>query len=139
MPAVRENPDKWARNSGTAGPSFLEGTANPRRPWEESAIAGEANFATSMGVVISEERRAKGIAKSGQRRYDEGIKEKGVLRYRQAVALPSSKARYKTGFDPFADAIRAVDLPPRQPKGQNIERVRVIQDALIAEKARQLA
>ena len=139
MPAVRENPDKWARNSGTAGPSYLEGANNPRRPWEEAAVEGEANFAASMQLVIAEGRRAKGIIKSGQRRYDEGIKEKGVVRYRQAVALPSSKARYKTGFDPFADAIRAVTLPPRQPKGQNIERVRVIQDALIAEKAKQLA
>jgi len=135
MPAVRENPDKWARNSGLAGPSYLEGTANPRRPWEESAIEGEANFNASMQSVLADERRAKGIAKSGQLRYDAGIKEKGVTRYRQAVALPSSKARYKTGFDPFADAIRAVSLPPRQPKGQNIERVRAIQDALIAKKA----
>ena len=139
MPAVRENENKWARNSGTAGPSYLEGAKNPRRPWEESAIEGEANYETGIQAAIAQKRFSAGIKKSGQKRYDEGITEKGVVRYRQAVALPSSKARYKTGFDPFADAIRAVDLPPRQPKGQNIERVRAIQDALIAEKARQLA
>ena len=135
MPAVRRNPKKWARNAGNAGPSYKEGTDNPRRPWEESAVEGEANFAAVMPLVVSEARRQKGIERVGQQKYNTGVKEKGITRFTQSVALPSSMSNYDKGFEPFADAIEAVDLPPKGPKGQNLERVRVIQDALIAEKA----
>ena len=135
MPAVRENPEKWARNSASAGPSYKEGTASPRRPWEASAIEGEGNYEAGVTAAIADKRFSAGIQKAGQARYDSGVREKGLSRYTQAVVLKSSQDRYKTGFDPYADAIRQVDLPPRQPKGQNIGRVRAIQDALIARKA----
>ena len=137
MPAVRENPEKWARNSASAGPSYKEGALNPRREWESSAIEAEGLYESGISAAIADKRFGKGIQRAGQAKYDLGIKEKGVTRFTQSVVLPSSKSNYKKGFDPFADAIRAVTLPPRQPKGQNLERVRVIQDALIAEKASQ--
>ena len=137
MPAVRENPEKWARNSASAGPSYKEGALNPRREWESSAVEAEGLYESGITAAIADKRFSKGIEKVGNVKYEQGIKEKGVQRYTQTVVLPSSKAAYKKGFDPFADAIRGVDLPPRGPKGQNLERVRAIQDALMAEKASQ--
>ena len=132
---VRHNPKKWARNAGNAGPSYKEGTDNPKRPWLESAVDGEANFAAVMPVVVSEERRRKGIEKVGQRKYDFGVDKKGLPRYLQGVGLKESEDNYDVGFKPFADEISRLDLPPKQPAGQHLGRVRVIQDALIAKKA----
>jgi len=134
MPKVRENPEKWARNSSQAGVSYKEGTDNPRRQWEEAALDGEGNFEVGITQAISNKRYSKGITKAGQEAYKAAIAEKGVSRFTQGVVTPSAKARYKSGFAPYVTALEALTLPPRQPKGQNIERVRLVNDAMIAEK-----
>lgn len=138
MPKVRRNAQKWARNSQTAGQSYIEGVEDPKREWEPAAIEGEELFGSVMQSVITNRSREKGIQRVGQKKYDTGVREKGLTRFRQAVGLPSSLSNYNAGFEPFAKAIETVELPPKQPKGQNLSRVQAIQDALIAEKARQI-
>ena len=135
MPKVRRNPIKWARNTASGGPSYKEGTENPKQPWEESTLAGEGNYEIAVTAAIAEKRFGKGVSRSGQARYDQGVKEKGIARFVQAAGLASSRTRYNNNFERFAQAIEKVDLPPRGPKGQNLGRVQAIQDALIAEKA----
>ena len=133
---VRENPDKWARNVAASGPSYKEGTANPHEDWEPAAKAGEDLFGVAMGQAITNRSREKGIERAGQARYDTATLEKGIVRFAAAGNVPSNKARYKANFGRFAAALRSVDLPPKQPKGQNLERVAAVNDAMIAEKAR---
>ena len=131
---VRENSTKWARNGSSAGPSYKEGTDSPRRAWEGAAIAGEPNYGLGVNQAVANGSFSKGVRKSGQARYDTAINEKGISRFTQAMALPSSKTRYEAGFGPFAAKMRSVDLPPKQPKGLNLERVRLVNDAMIAQK-----
>lgn len=139
MPAVRENPKKWARNSSQAGPSYLQGTEDPKVPWEDAAEAAEPTYVSQVQAAIAEGRFGKGVKKAGNAKYKAGAKEKGAPRYTRSVQLPSSQENYSKGFKPFADRIRATELTPRGPKGQNLIRVQEIQDALIAEKAEQFA
>ena len=134
MPNVRENPDKWARNSSTAGQSYKEGTETPRRQWLEATLEGEDNYNLAIAQAVANGRYGKGVQKSGQPRYAAAITEKGISRFTQGVLIPSAKARYQAGFKPFAAVLEALTLPPKQPKGQNLERVRIVSEALIAEK-----
>ncbi len=135
MSQVRFDPQKYSRNAGNAAGDYAAGAANPRRPWATSAAAAKDNFAAGINTAIAEDRFTKGVNKAGDAKWNKGIAEKGRTRYQQGVSLAS--AEWSAGFQPFATALGSLNLGPRGPKGTNLDRVRLVNETMIATKKTQ--
>lgn len=132
MATVRHNPGKWASRSQAAGGEYLAGVQQPRTPWAAAAASSESNYEAGVQESISRKAFSKGVQEAGDAKYRKGVEEKGRTRYQSGVSV--SQSEYDRGFAPFRAAIEGVSLPPRGPKGQNLNRVQAIQDALLAAK-----
>ncbi|GAI13894.1 unnamed protein product, partial [marine sediment metagenome] len=77
---------------------------------------------------------AKGVDRAGTAKWRDHALKKGPGRFAEGVYIAGPD--YETGFKPYHDAISRVDLGPRFPKRdpRNLNRVKIIVDALIAEK-----
>jgi len=121
---------KWQRRAATAGVEYEEGVKNPRSPWDTATAGAEKNYVAGVQAAISRGSFGKGVRKTGHAGWQKAATEKGPARYAQGVNLAGDK--YQSGFAPFADTIKALNLPPRGPKGDpnNITRVGAIAKAL---------
>jgi hypothetical protein len=121
---------KFKQRASVAGPAYNEGVQNPRRDWKAAAEAGEANYAIALQAAIAAQRRLKAIRKVDARAFVQACVTKGTLRYSQGVAMAEDK--YKANMAPYIAALNEIELPERFPKGdpRNLERVRVIDEAL---------
>ena len=126
--------EKWGANSALAGDSYREGVGSPRRSW--SAAAAAADDARRQGLAEADARDAfkTGVQAAGDTKWKANSTILGPARYRQGVA--NAKPAFAAGFSKYHGVIAGVTLPPRGPKGspENLERVRVIADALHAAK-----
>jgi len=110
--------DKYRRRASVAGPDYLAGIQNPKRPYASSAIAGEANFATAMTQVIAAKSRAAGIQKAGDAKWLEGGTLKGQVRFGPGV--DAGAKYYEANLAPIQQTVSAVSLPVRGPKGSEV-------------------
>lgn len=107
--------DKYRRRASVAGPDYVAGIQNPKRPWDQAALAGESNYATAMQSVISEKRRSTGIQKAGAAKWQEGATTKGPARFGPGVDFGAKY--YEQNLAPIQAKVASVTLPPRGPKG----------------------
>lgn len=128
--------EKWADNAGStqAGNAYREGVQSPRRSWEDATVA--ADDARKAGLEAADARDAfiTGVREAGNAKWQRRATSLGPSRFRQGVR--EAKDDFSRGFAPFHSVIAGLTLPPRGPKGspENIERVRVIAEALHAER-----
>lgn len=132
MPEVRHNPQKWAQRSAAAGGDYASGAQTPRRSWSAAAAASEVNYEAGVSEAIGRKAFSKGVSSAGDAKWSRGVQEKGRTRYQQGVSVAQDE--YSKGFQPYADTIRSVTLPPRGPKGQNYQRTQIMGEALRARK-----
>ena len=129
---IRSNPQKWATRAAAAAGDYVSGAQTPRRSWSAAAGASEANYEAGINTAIARKAYGKGVSAAGDGSWSKGITEKGRGRYAQGVQVGSEN--YQKGFQPYADVLRSTQLAPRGPKGQNMGRVQVVNDALRARK-----
>ena len=110
------------------------GISEPRTDWENATLDAAANYAEGVQQAIQDKRFSKGVEKAGTEKWKRKSLDVGVGRFGPGVQ--AAEQDYKNGFQPFADVIDNTVLPPRFPKGdpRNIERVKVIAEALRAKK-----
>lgn len=125
---------KFAARAQAAAPEYGAGIANPKVDQAAAAIAGADAYNQGVQEAISAGRFQSGVRKAGTAKWQERSKSLGVQRYPQGVA--ASKGDYATGFAPYAQVLASISLPARGPRGsgQNLERVRVVADALTAKR-----
>lgn len=121
---------KWKRRAGAAVGDFEQGVRNPRRPWQEATLAAASAYADGVQAAIANDQFSKGVSATSNSDWLERATTLGPARYGQGVA--ASDIRYRNKFRPFRDAIAAIELPPRGPRGstQNYDRVRLIGETL---------
>ena len=125
---------KWKRVVATRGPDYELGIKNPRRPWMEATLEAADRYATGITQALADNRFQKGVSRAGTAKWSAMALAKGPSRWTQGVAVAESA--YEKGFRPFADALNAITLTPRQEKGNpaNIIRVAEIAAAMHAVK-----
>lgn len=130
--------DKWSRRSGVAGGDYQTGIENPRKNWEVSSIEAKDNYKAGVTKAGTEDRFAKGVKGAGIDKWKRNSIRKGVTRFQEGVQ--TSKDEWEKGFKPYHEAIKALKLPGRGPKGdlRNIERVSTITRTLRALRERAL-
>ena len=141
MPAVKsvvEIASKWATVTPQRAPEYEKGVKNPQRNWETNTKASNDAYKSGIQAAITQDKFAKGVVKAGQAKWAKGAIEKGVARFGPGVQVAESD--YSKGFAPYRDAIEKAALPPRFARRdpRNLERVRSMVTALIAEKQKQV-
>ena len=126
--------DKWTRVTPGRTEDYKLGVTNPRRDWETETLAGEENWKQGVDKAAAQGLFGKGVSGAGTKKWQDKALKKGPGRFAEGVYLAGPD--YEKGFAPFHDAISRVDLGPRFPKRdpRNLERVKRIVDALIAQK-----
>jgi hypothetical protein len=119
---------KWSTRAGAASQDYLAGVAAPRASQSASAIAAKGVWADSVASAAANDLYAKGLAKSGDGKWQQGVKDKGSVRYQPGVT--AGKNNYQTGIGPVLSTLSSLNLPPRNVKGNNMGRVQMVVDAL---------
>jgi len=131
LSAIRE---KWGRVTPMRTEDYKLGIQNPKRDWAEETEAGKTNWKMGIDQAHAKDLFAKGVRAAGSGKWRDGALTKGPGRFAEGVMLAAPD--YEKGFAPYHAAIEAADLGPRFPRRdpRNLNRVKVIVDALIAEK-----
>lgn len=131
MSAIR---DKWTRVTPGRVDDFKLGIQNPKRDWEAETAAAKDTWKAGVDQAAAKDLFAKGVAKAGTKKWQDKALKVGPGRFAEGVFIAGPD--YEKGFAPFRNAIAAVDLGPRFPRRdpRNLERVKRVVDALIAEK-----
>jgi hypothetical protein len=94
--------------------------------WQANALAGEGNYEQGVHQSIADKRYGKGISAAGAQKYVANATTLGPQRFQTGVA--QAEGAYQRGVQPHLDAMRALDLPKRGPKGseQNKQRANIV-------------
>jgi hypothetical protein len=131
LSAIKE---KWTRVTPGRTEDYKLGIKNPKRDWATETKAAEANYKAGVDKAHAQGLFVKGVEEAGSAKWQDRALKKGPGRFAEGVYIAGDD--YQKGFAPFHAAIERVDLGPRFPKRdpRNLERVRKVVDALIAEK-----
>ncbi len=126
--------DKWTRVTPGRTEDYKLGIQNPKRDWETETLAGKDNWKAGVDAAAAKDLFAKGVKMAGSAKWRDHALKKGPGRFSEGVYIAGPD--YEKGFAPYHAAIERTDLGPRFPKRdpRNLERVKKIVDALIAEK-----
>jgi len=126
--------DKWTRVTPGRTEDYKLGIKNPRRDWESETLAAKENWKAGIDAAAAKGLFDKGVAKAGTKKWQEKALKKGPGRFAEGVYIAGDD--YEKGFAPYREAIARVDLGPKFPRRdpRNIERVKRVVEALVAEK-----
>jgi len=122
--------EKWTRVTPMRTEDYKLGVQSPRRPWAASALAAKESHKAAMVIAAAGDSFAKGIGKAGDSKWQGRALAKGPSRFAEGVMIGGDD--YEKGFAPFRDVIEKTALPPRFPKRdpRNLLRVSAIATAL---------
>ena len=131
MASIKE---KWARVTPQRTQDYQIGVQNPKRDWAEEAAAAKGNWKAGVDAAANKNMFEKGVLKAGSGKWKRGALEKGPGRFAEGVMIAAPD--YEKGFAPYREAIDRADIGPRFPRRdpRNLNRVKAIVDALVAEK-----
>jgi len=121
---------KWARVTPGRTSEYTEGIRNPRTPWASAAAAGSDNWKQGVTQAAAQDRFKKGVAAAGDGAWQAGALAKGPARFSEGVSI--AEPAFAAGFAPYQQVISSLQLPPRMPRGdpRNLLRVAAVADAL---------
>jgi len=122
--------EKWTRVTPMRAEDYKLGIASPRRDWEKSAVASKESHKAAMMTAAAQDSFAKGVTKAGSGKWQARALQKGPARFAEGVMVGGDD--YEKGFAPYRDEIEKTVLPPRFPKRdpRNLMRVNAIATAL---------
>lgn len=126
--------DKWTRVTPGRTEDYKLGVQNPKRDWEQETLAAAGNWKLGVDAAAAKGLFPKGVTKAGSKKWQEKSLAKGPGRFAEGVYIAGPD--YEKGFAPYREAISRVDLGPKFPRRdpRNLERVKRVVDALVAEK-----
>ncbi len=128
--------EKWQRVTPNRQTDYDAGIAAPRRSWATASGAAADAYAEGVQAAIARGGYAKGVSAAGDDKWARKTQDLGSTRWGPGVRAATSD--YEAGFAPYHSTISRTTLPTRYSSGspQNIERVRVIAEALHQQKVR---
>jgi len=126
--------DKWTRVTPMRTEDYKLGIKNPKRDWEEETLAAKDNWKLGVDQAAAKDLFPKGVKRAGTGKWQEKALKLGPGRFSEGVYIAGPD--YERGFAPYREAISRVDLGPKFPRRdpRNIERVKRVVEALVAEK-----
>jgi hypothetical protein len=107
---------------------FQAGVQGTTQDWAKNTVAAGASYAQGVQAGITGKRFEGGVAKAGTAKWKAQTLALGVDRW--PVGVRASGDAYTQGVQPYFDAVKNADVPPRKPRGDpgNIQRVAAIAD-----------
>jgi hypothetical protein len=106
---------KFVQRASAAGPDYTSGVQAAGADWESKTRASADAYAQGTQQAIVDGRFLKGVADAGQAKFVQRASTLGAQRYPTGVA--ASEGDWAKGAQPYLDALKSMDLPPRGPKG----------------------
>lgn len=128
--ALAKIKEKWTRVTPQRTEDYKLGVQSPKRDWAASAMAAKETHKAAMVTAAGADSFAKGVAKAGTGKWQSRALSKGPGRFAEGVMIGGDD--YEKGFAPYRDEIEKTALPPRFPKRdpRNILRVSTLAAAL---------
>ena len=125
--------NKFQSRAAAAQNDYQTGVQNAGNDWEQKAIASAPAWQQGVTQAAADGRFAKGVQGSAAR-YQRRASDVGPQRYQTGVQGAGND--WAAGFQPYAAAIAAMDLPPRGPRRspQNMNRANAVATKLAAVK-----
>ena len=122
--------EKWGRVTPQRTEDYKLGVRSPKRDWEKSSVAAKENHKAAMVEAAAKDSFGKGCTKAGTGRWQSKALAKGPARFAEGVMVGAPD--YAAGFAPYQQVIASTQLPPRFPRRdpRNIMRVTAIAAAL---------
>jgi hypothetical protein len=122
--------EKWTRVTPMRTEDYKIGVTSPRRDWEKSAVAAKESHKAAMATAAATDSFGKGCTKAGTAKWQARALAKGPGRFAEGVMVGGPD--YEKGFAPARDILEKTVLPPRFPRRdpRNIMRVSVGNAAL---------
>ncbi len=130
MPSAAVIAEKWGRVTPERIIDYEKGVRNPLRDWETETKAAESRYEEGIKAAISRKAFGKGVSRVGTAKQKAKTILKGIPRWPEGVRVAEDDMR--KGMESVVKTLEGITLPPRYAAGdpRNIERVRVIQQAL---------
>ena len=125
---------KFKTRAMAAGGDYMAGVKAAGADWQAGAAGAGENYNQGVQAAIARNAFTKGVAAAGPDKYVRNAAGVGAQRYPQGVG--NAEADWQKGTAPYLDTLRNAQLPPRRPKGDpgNYLRVQAVGEALRARK-----
>lgn len=122
---------KFGTNAAAGSQNYASGVQG-NNSWATNTEAAAPTWAAGVQAAASNGRFAKGVSKATQSKWQSNAIQKGQSRYQSAVSSPAAKQAWQAGFQPYAQVLQGITLPPKGVKGspQNYQAVQMVGDAL---------
>lgn len=119
---------KFSQRAGAAQADYKSGVESAGPDWENGARAGAENYRIAVTQAAAEGRFEKGVAAAGAAKFVQRASTHGPQRYQTGVQAAAGD--WARGTQPYLDALKGMELPPRRPRGQNAERANAVAQRL---------
>jgi hypothetical protein len=106
---------KFVQRAQAGAPDYKAGVESTGQDWETGARNGAENFKQAVVEAANAGRFEKGIARAGAAKWSTRAATLGAQRYPTGVG--AAEGDWSRGSQPYLEAIRSTELPPRRPKG----------------------
>jgi hypothetical protein len=106
---------KFVQRASAAAGDYKDGVTAAGGDWETNTKASEDNYSAGVQAAIGDKRFGKGVAAAGAAKYVNRASTLGAQRYPSGVG--AAEGDWSKGAQPYLDALKGMDLPPRRPKG----------------------
>lgn len=126
VPSTSDAASKFARRGSQSGQDYETGVRNSSdSEWQQGAANAEDNWATGVQEAAANGAFARGV-NNPSASWQERSLEIGSQRYGQGVQ--AAEGKYANAVGPYFDALEALSLEPRGPRGsaQNYNRSQAV-------------
>ena len=122
---------KWIDRASVAGAEYEAGVAAPKVPWDMAAAAANAIYVAEVTRAAQAGAFEAGVRAAGNAKWQSRARALGPGRFAEGVRV--AEADFRARWGTIRQAIEAVTLPPKAPKGSpgQVARFTAMRDALI--------
>lgn len=123
-----QSAEKYANRGAAAAQDYARGVTGSGSSWQQATTAAEGNYEAGVQEAIGRKAFSKGVSSAGGAKYEQRAATVGAARYPQGVR--DAAPEWQKGTAPYLQTLSSLTLPPRQVRGNNTDRVRIVNEAL---------
>lgn len=136
VPSLNDITASWVTGAAQGATNYRKGVSNSAVDWEGPTADAQDNWKQGVSLAAAGNSFENGVRRAGNTKWRNRSVELGAQRFSQGVAAATDE--FRSGFEPYLDILRNINLPPRGPRGSaaNIARVTAVTEPLHQERLR---
>lgn len=125
---------KYSQRAQGAGQAYSDGINTTTKSQSRNAVAAKDRLVAGFNAAVNAGVWEKNLTAAGDDKWKRNSAGKGAQRYGSGAA--AAQDDWAEGFQPYADALNSLQLPPRMPRGDpgNQARASAVANALHAKR-----